>query len=49
MFASKEVVEARKSICGTCEKNFLLMCTKCGCVIATKVLGRNTKCPLKKW
>jgi hypothetical protein len=37
--------EARLKICNSCEFNVLGDCALCGCLIATKVLDPNEKCP----
>lgn len=49
MFASKEIAQARKAICDTCEKKKLLTCIECGCLIPAKVRLGMATCPLNKW
>jgi hypothetical protein len=49
MFASKEIAQARKATCDSCEKKTMLTCNECGCLIPAKVRLGMATCPLNKW
>lgn len=43
--------DARMSVCKSCPlfSKGDSKCTECGCYMKTKVLHRESKCPLNKW
>lgn len=44
-----QMVKQRASICDKCEHKRFIMCSKCGCIINTKIILKNSKCPEGKW
>lgn len=47
--ASKEEVDRRMNICGSCEFFKDERCQKCGCFMKVKVLAQSSVCPVAKW
>ena len=49
--APQEIVDARRSICNSCESLFepTMQCKKCGCFIRSKTLIARYSCPINKW
>lgn len=46
---SKDVRNARMSICKQCDRYSLGRCLECGCVMKLKTMLTNATCPLHKW
>lgn len=50
--APSEVIEARRSICATCDQRrdgIVLTCSVCDCVIQAKTMLLEENCPVSKW
>lgn len=48
-FVSKQTKEYRKSICNSCSKKKLNLCTLCGCFLPAKQTVSTFSCPDNKW
>ncbi len=47
--ADESLMKSRLDICNSCEKRQNSTCLKCGCYIQVRVLGRENRCPAKRW
>ncbi|MCF0129592.1 MAG: hypothetical protein HUJ70_13505 [Pseudobutyrivibrio sp.] len=46
---SEETYESRLSICKSCEMLNAGTCNSCGCYVELRALGKESRCPRKKW
>jgi hypothetical protein len=49
LFAKKEEIEKRQTLCESCDFYDSGRCLKCGCFMKVKSKMQSSSCPLKKW
>lgn len=49
VLVSKASLDARRAVCGSCERNLGGQCAECTCFIKLKTLLKTETCPLSKW
>lgn len=45
----KNLKKERNNICQACEFINNGLCKKCGCIVESKIIYKESRCPLEKW